>query len=235
MLLELAGTRVLTDPLLRDRLFHIVRYAPPAGPVGPVDAVLISHQHRDHLDLPSLTQVHPPRVIAPKGAGRYLARTGAAVDEVLPGEVRTVGEISVTAVHADHDGRRSPADRSAAPALGYVVDDGSTRIYFAGDTGEFDRMEDVGPVDVALLPVWGWGVSLGGGKHMDWDGAARATALLRPRIAIPIHWGTYFPAGRAKAHAGLLEQPGPRFAEAVAREAPGTEVHVLRPGDTLAL
>ena len=66
-------------------------------------------------------------------------------------------------------------------------------------------------------------------------GAARAVALVQPRIAIPIHWGTYLPYGLAGRHGDLLSTPADDFATAVAREAPGTRVETLAPGATLAL
>jgi L-ascorbate metabolism protein UlaG (beta-lactamase superfamily) len=91
-------------------------------------------------------------------------------------------------------------------------------------------------LDVALIPIWGWGPSLGRGKHLDPTGAAQAAALLQPRIAVPIHWGTYHPL-----HMGLrevpsfLREPPVRFVEAAASAAPGVEVHVLEPGASLEL
>jgi L-ascorbate metabolism protein UlaG (beta-lactamase superfamily) len=92
-------------------------------------------------------------------------------------------------------------------------------------------MAGLGPLDVALLPVWGWGPSLGAG-HLDPEGAARAAALLAPRVAVPIHWGTF-------ARIDLLREdplpPTRAFAEAVARLAPGVDVRVLAPGERLEL
>ena len=66
-------------------------------------------------------------------------------------------------------------------------------MYFAGDTDVYDSMAALAPLDVALLPVWGWGPKVGEG-HLTPRSAAVALQLLRPRIAVPIHWGTYFPA-----------------------------------------
>jgi L-ascorbate metabolism protein UlaG (beta-lactamase superfamily) len=85
-----------------------------------------------------------------------------------------------------------------------------------------------GDLDVALLPIWGWGPRVGRG-HMDPERAAHAVALLRPRVALPIHWGTL-----ASPRAPWLEDPQapPRaFAERVAELASGVEVRVLAPGE----
>ena len=101
-----------------------------------------------------------------------------------------VGDVRVEAVPANHDDRRRPGGAHAEP-LGFLLGR-SERIYFAGDTDVFEGMSSLAPVDVALLPIAGWGPKLGPG-HMDAAGAARAAALLRPRIAVPIHWGTFRP------------------------------------------
>ena len=108
------------------------------------------------------------------------------------------------------------------------------RVYFAGDTEVFDSMAGLGAPDVALLPVWGWGPSLGPG-HMDPEQAAEAAALIGPAVAVPIHWGTYLPFGLERRHGHLLRDPPHRFAGEVARLAPDTRVEILRPGQELAL
>jgi L-ascorbate metabolism protein UlaG (beta-lactamase superfamily) len=237
VLLEVGGARLLTDPLLRTYLGHLRRHgARPRPEVSQdIDAVLISHVHLDHLDVRSLRSVAPgARVIAPEGAGRLLRRIGfAAVDEVLPGDSITVGDATVTALPAVHDGRRGPLGATAA-TLGYDIA-GGHRVYFAGDTELFDGMRDLtGRFDVALLPVWGWGPSLGAG-HMDPLSAAQAVALVRPAIAVPIHWGTFFPVGLEVLRGSALVEPPRVFARHVAELAPEVEVHVLAPGDELTL
>ena len=134
-------------------------------------------------------------------------------------------------MHAEHDGRRHPFGR-AIPALGYLLH-GPTRIYFAGDTDLFDEMAALaGRVDVALLPIWGWGPRLPAG-HLNPESAARAVALIRPAVAVPIHWGTMRSVGARGAddpHA-----PARAFKEAVAAAAPATEVRVLAAGDSTTL
>jgi L-ascorbate metabolism protein UlaG (beta-lactamase superfamily) len=237
VLLELGGARMLTDPLLRRRLGHLRRHgrAPSPGVVRDIDAVLISHLHMDHLDAPSLRRL--PRdiaVLAPRGAGPFLRRLGfARATEMTAGDRADVAGATVTAVPAVHDGRRRPMGPVADP-IGFVAAAGHA-VYFAGDTDVFDGMEALaGTLDVALLPVWGWGPSLGEG-HMDPLAAARAAALLRPRVAVPIHWGTFFPVGLARLRGAALVEPPRAFARLAADLAPDVQVRVLAPGDALTI
>lgn len=238
VLLQAGGTTLLTDPVLRSRLAHLRRHAATPEVPRDVDALLISHAHHDHLDRRSLRLLGDVGVaIAPSGAARALR--GAPVREVVearPGDVRRIGDTDVRAVHAEHDGRRTPLAR-ASPTLGYVVEPAGLRVFFAGDTAYFEGLGDAlagGPLDLALLPVWGWGPSLGPG-HMDPRDAARAAALLRPRIVVPIHWGTFLPTGLGRSHGHLLRDPAHAFARHVAELAPDVEVRILSPGEVLAL
>jgi L-ascorbate metabolism protein UlaG (beta-lactamase superfamily) len=107
-------------------------------------------------------------------------------------------------------------------------------VYFPGDTDLFEGMTELAGADVALLPVWGWGPNLGRG-HLDPGRAAEAAALLRPRLAVPIHWGTLYPAGLRRVLPRPLADPGDAFVEAVARRAADVIVRVLRPGESLRL
>lgn len=234
LLIEVPGLRVLTDPLLRRRVAHLRRLVPvaPAPDLSSGGAVLISHAHHDHLDVPSLRRL--PRAVPiaiPQGYGKLAVRAGFGdVREVVPGDRVELGGAQVLVTRARHDGRRWAIGHQRL-ALGYVVE-GPPRIYFAGDTDLFDGMSDLaGGLDVALLPVAGWGTRLPEG-HLDPEGAARALALLRPRIAIPIHWGTYAsPLARVR-DPGL---PAREFARLAAVHAPQVEVRVLRPGEGTSL
>jgi L-ascorbate metabolism protein UlaG (beta-lactamase superfamily) len=233
-LIDVDGVRLVTDPLLRRTVLHLRRAVPlELGPPRAVDAVLISHAHHDHLDLPSLLRLgRDTRVVVPHGVGRLLHRRGfRAVTEVDAGDAVAVGPVTVRATPASHDGSRPPFVPSAA-ALGYVIE-GSTRAYFAGDTDLFPAMRGLAAeLDVAVVPVWGWGMKLGSGLHLDPERAAEAVAMLRPRVAIPIHWGTLLPAHRGLRGApAWFTNPPLEFAEAVRRLAPDVEVRVLQPGE----
>ena len=117
-------------------------------------------------------------------------------------------------------------------SLGYLLH-GPPAIYFAGDTDLFAGMSELaGRVDVALVPIWGWGPRVPAG-HLDPARAAEAVARIRPRLAVPIHWGTLRAWG---AQRGLDPvAPARAFADAVRRVAPRTEVRILMPGERTAL
>lgn len=234
--LDLDGVRILTDPLLVDRLGPLHRHAGDIEQVLralKVDLVLVSHAHHDHLHLPSLRRLGRPRIVAPSGLGRVLGAAGFDVVEVSVGQELAIGPVRVEAIRAVHHGGRRPFGPSSI-ALGYRVQ-GSSRVYFAGDTDLFPEMEELaGRVDVALLPVWGWGPRLGGG-HLNPHRAAEAVVRIRPRVAIPIHWGTFYPFALARIWSRPLGDPPLAFAREVARLAPGTEARILAPGEAIEL
>jgi L-ascorbate metabolism protein UlaG (beta-lactamase superfamily) len=233
VLVEHAGVRVLTDPLLRRRLGHVTRRVPlpDLGTLRDLDAILISHAHADHLDIGSLRSLeHAGPVIVPRGCARLLrrARVGELI-ELDVGDRQRVGTLEVEAVDAVHDGRRHPLGRDI-PSLGFLIGDS---VFFAGDTDLHDGMAALrGRADVALLPVWGWGPRLPAG-HLGPETAARAVEHIQPRIAIPIHWGTMRSPGERTLHDPRA--PAKAFAAAVAQLELPTRVEILDPGEGLAL
>jgi L-ascorbate metabolism protein UlaG (beta-lactamase superfamily) len=233
VLLELGGVRLLTDPVLRRTVVHLKRHAPVPEPPARLDAVLLSHLHHDHAHLPSLRRLdRRVRVIAPHGAGAWLRRAGFRdAQELAAGGRAEVGGVVVTAVQALHDDRRHPVGGVTATPIGFVVGC-DPRVYFAGDTDLFDDMAELAPLDVALLPVAGWGPKLGPG-HLDPERAARAAALMRPRLAVPIHWGTLRP--RYARVGAWFSDPPHAFAARVAELAPDVEVRVISPGESVEL
>jgi len=243
VLVEVGGARMLTDPILRGRVAHLRRHGGTVDhlSLGRLDAVLVSHAHLDHLhagSLKPLAGLDPqPALIVPPGAGRHVAKLGFAdVREVAVGERTEVAGVEVLATPAVHDGRRHPFG-PPGEAVGYLIGDPGRRVYFAGDTDIFDAMADLAAgLDLALVPVWGWGPSLGPG-HLDPHEAAEALRLLRPRVVVPIHWGTLFPFALdlVRGNAGLLSDPPHRFAARAAERAPEVEVRVLRPGEATPL
>jgi L-ascorbate metabolism protein UlaG (beta-lactamase superfamily) len=231
VLLELGGVRLLTDPLLRGRVAHLRRHAPCPEIVGAVDAVLISHVHHDHLDRPSLRALAGPATVAvvPVGAAKLLRGLPfGAVHEVRAGEAIVVGDAEVRVVPAWHAARRRPG-APVLDALGFLVE----RVWFAGDTGLHGGLAALrGRVAIALLPIWGWGTSLGPG-HLDPASASQVLAMVRPELVVPIHWGTLLPLGLGCRHRDLLHTPAEEFAECAARAAPDVTVRTLAVGATL--
>jgi len=233
VLIEVDGTRLLTDPVLVARIGYIRRIAPPAPTDLRPEAILVTHAHHDHLDRRSLRQLPGDAVVvAPPGSAQVVRRWNRRrVIEAAAGTRLSLGAVDVLAVPAEHDGRRFPIGPTL-PAVGYVVE-GSSRVAFFGDTDVFDGMRELaGDLDVALLPIWGWGPRVGPG-HMDPERAARATALLSPRTVVPVHWGTL--AGPRVWWRADPEAPARRFAELVAEHAPAVAVRILAPGERLAL
>jgi L-ascorbate metabolism protein UlaG (beta-lactamase superfamily) len=236
LLLEIAGTRLLTDPLLSRRVTHLWRTVPlPPAPLERLDAVLISHLHGDHLHLPSLRRLGKQvRLIVPQGTAPFLREHGFRhISEVESGEVVHINGLAIEATPAAHEGPSLPW-RPITPALGYIVH-GPQPIYFAGDTDLFPEMSAIGQaVDIALLPVWGYGPTLGPG-HLDPWRAAEALRLLQPATAIPIHWGTYFPAGLKPMMPHYLHLPPREFVSHARELAPDVRTVILEPGSGLEL
>ena len=247
---ELAGRTVLTDPLLFPATGLLRRVVPLPDPAtwAGVDLVLISHLHGDHLHIPSLRTVGTgTRIVVPRGAGAWLRGRGFPnVDELSAGEAISDGPLTVTAVRAEHSGHRWGPRLTHGPAtesLGYLIEGGGSVVYASGDTGLFDGMAALAnrAVDVALLPVWGWGPTLGPG-HLDPVTAADAVALIAPKAVVPVHWGTLAVAGMTSVPSPLrgrmrrlLVDPPHSFAAEVAARGLDTRVAVTAPGSAVDL
>jgi L-ascorbate metabolism protein UlaG (beta-lactamase superfamily) len=226
VLIELDGVRLLTDPVLRPRVWHLRRRVPlDAAELERIDAALLSHVHFDHFDRPSLRRLGTDVTVVVPVRARTLVRGFTDVREVDVGDEVRIGNVTIHATPAEHAGTR-PMLRSA-PSLGYLIS-GSRQIYFAGDTDLFEGMSALaGSIDVALLPVSGWGSKVGPG-HLDPLRAAQALRLLKPRLAVPIHWGTYSVLNR-----DAPVDPPESFRRHAAELAPEVEVRILDPGTAL--
>lgn len=247
VLLEMDGVRLLTDPLLRRRIGVLIRRPALPGPDvrRDLDAVLISHAHLDHLDVPSLRLIdRRTPIVVPRGLGPVVRRVGFVPIEVEAGDEIEVGRagtgaesaggsgaarVRVRAVPADHSGVRYPMAVDSS-ALGYVVS-GGRRIYYSGDTGLFDGMRALAPLDLALLPVGGWGPRLPD-DHLNPLSAAKALRLLRPAACVPVHWGTLYPPWLPPAVNSKWGEWPRAFERYAAHLAPEVEVRVLPPGES---
>jgi L-ascorbate metabolism protein UlaG (beta-lactamase superfamily) len=215
VLVDLDGARVVTDPVLSRRVAHLWRKA-PAPEIEPVDIVAVSHLHWDHFHRRSIAQLgRGGLLIVPADSEGRVAGVGAArVVGVRPGDVVEHDGLDIHVTQAEH----SPG------AVGFLLR-GSRRVYFAGDTDVFEGMRELSDgLDVALLPIAGWGRTTPAG-HLDTRGAVRALELLQPHFAVPIHWGTYAPFGvqRLSSRLDVAEE----FTAEAAQRVPNVGIRVL--------
>lgn len=233
--IQLGLTTVLTDPILTSRVGHLVRRRGPCPPpdIRRPGLVLLSHLHADHTHLPSLKMLPDDTpIVVPAGAPDRLPalrRLGNPLIELTTGGTATVGDLRISAVPADHDGRRWRRGPRDVDAVGYTIE-GSSLVYFAGDTALFDGMSTGVPhCDVALLPVGGWGPTRGAG-HMDPHDAAVSASKVGAAWSVPIHYGTLWPIGANLVRPHLFHDPGTQFADECARL--GLRARVLAPGES---
>ena len=234
ILLRLPGLAVLTDPIFSRRASPFswagparvrpAAFAPTELP--PLDAILVSHNHYDHMDLPSLRALAArgaETAVAPLGNGRRLKAAGfRRVIELDWWESAEIGAGRVTLTPAQHWSSRSPFDRNRALWGGFRLDAGGRSAFFPGDTGYGPHFriirERLGPVDLAVLPIGAyeprWFMQ---SMHMDPYDAVKAHADLGAAASVAMHWGSFrltdegieAPLRRleaARREAGLLEE-----------------------------
>lgn len=232
--LELGGVRVATDPVLGRRVVHLTRRSESPPPLAcEADLVVVSHLHYDHLDAASLRRF-PARtpIVVPVGTAAVIPALRARhLVEVAPGDTVDVAGVRIEVLPAHHDGRRHPWARHPAPALGFRMSSAGRTAWYPGDTGLHEQLGHLDPVDLALVPIGGWGPSLGE-HHFDPHQAAEAVARVGARWSLAVHYGTFWPwglrAATPRTYRRLFEGPPAAFVDAVrARAVPTTP---LTPG-----
>ena len=206
VLLQVAGLNIITDPVWSDRVgplswLGVRRIRAPAlafDDLPPIDVVLLSHSHYDHLDRPTLAALDArdrPRVITGLGVGSVAP--SAQVVELDWWQRHTLGDgIAATYVPAEHFSARSPFDRNKTLWGGFVLETPAGAIYFAGDTGAGPHIaairERFGPMTLSLLPIGAylprWFMAP---VHLSPQEAVAANETLGSRVAMPIHYGTF--------------------------------------------
>ncbi len=205
--LRLGGLTVLTDPVWSRRIPAVLpRLTPPGVPwdaLPPVDAVVISHNHYDHLDAPTIRRLpRHTRILVPAGLGRWFHRRGfTAVRECDWWESYRIGEVDFAFVPAHHWSRRGLFDTCRSLWGGWVITTSAgVRVYFAGDTGYGHFFREIGDrypgIDAALLPVGAyepnWFMKP---MHTNPEEAVRACADVGARRMVPMHWGAFVLSG----------------------------------------
>jgi L-ascorbate metabolism protein UlaG (beta-lactamase superfamily) len=238
VVLDIDGTRLVTDPLLKRHSGLLRRRGPtpPRGSWEGADAVLLSHLHHDHAELGSLRMLPAgtPVITAPDNAGWLRSKGLHGVSPGPTGWIAVAEErgVSVALSRAEHHSRPMPHRPNAAN--GHVVTSPSAKIWVAGDTSLFAGLAEVrhqagGSIDLAVVPVSGWGPRLSPG-HLGPDEAAEACAIVGARYAVPVHWGTLHAPGGRHLPRGWMDRAGPHFVAALARRAPGCNPMILRHG-----
>jgi L-ascorbate metabolism protein UlaG (beta-lactamase superfamily) len=239
VLLEIDGVRLLTDPIWSERASPTTvlgprRFSPPPialDALPPVDVVLISHDHYDHLDMATVQALarRGTRFVVPLGVGAHLESWGipaGQIDELDWGESATVAGLTLTATPARHYSGRNPLRPYRMLWASWVVRGPAHRVYFSGDTGYFDAFarigEQHGPFDLTLLkigasdPTWQQ-------IHMSPEEAVQVHREVRGKLLVPVHWGTF--------NLGLHAWNQPADAVSAAAASQGVALAIPRPGE----
>ncbi len=237
-LVQLDGVSLLIDPVLRDAINVVIRRnVPPGVPLEklpPITASLVSHNHYDHLDMPSLSAVRAPIVTG-------LGHTKLFRSERLPcteldwwGSTK-VGSVTVHYVPSQHWSRRALADANEMLWGGFVIEGSTARLYHSGDTAYFEGFKEIGRrypgIDAAMLPIGAydpaWFMSK---QHMNPEEAVQAFEDLGAARFLAMHWGTF------KLTDEPLDEPPQRLdKEWTRRNWPREKLHVLAVGESLTV
>ncbi len=235
VLLEKEGRSLLTDPVFSPQIFRIRRRTPlpiDPGRLPPLTAVLISHAHYDHLDLPSFKFIRSSiPIILPPGLGKLVQKFFRnPIVEISSGEsFQLLADLKITAVPVKHWGFRLFPLRYT-DCNGYLIEWGGERIFFAGDTAYRTDFAKLAPVDLALLPIGcyrpEWFMR---SRHLNPTEAVRVFEELQARFMVPIHYGTF------RLSTEPMEQPVEWLRRIAAEKGLADRIRILAPGETLAI
>ena len=241
VLIEIDGHVLLTDPVWGSRTSPVDWlgperwYAPPLAldELPKLDAVLLSHDHYDHLDYPTIVALanHDTRFFAPLGVGAHLEGWGVPaerIEDVDWWDARQVGGLTITAAPARHASGREVLDQNRTLWAGYAIRSAHHNVFFSGDTGLFPGMTEIGarlgPFALTMLEVGAYGQAWPD-WHLGPEQAVRAHGMLQGEVFLPIHWGLF-----NLANHGWTE---PIERVRVAAEEAGVAVLTPRPGQSV--
>lgn len=206
-LIEIDGARVLFDPMWGERASPVgfagpKRFHPPPlalDQLPAVDVIVISHDHYDHLDMPTIEALHDLDVpwVVPLGVGAHLEHWGVPADRITELDWwshHRVAGLELHATPARHFSGRGLGDRNATLWAAWAIVGPRHRVFFSGDGGYFDGFAEIGrrlgPFDVTLMEVGAYD-ALWADMHMGPEQAVAAHLDLRGRLLLPVHWGTF--------------------------------------------
>lgn len=241
VLVELDGKRFLTDPVWSERCSPSSVTGPkrffqpplPLEKLPPVDAVVLSHDHYDHLDEPSIRLLNDrvPAFIVPLGIGAHLEYWGvpaAKIRELDWWQHTRIGDVEVTATPARHFSGRSLTDGDKTLWAGWALRGPSHRVYYSGDTAMFPGFREIGarlgPFDATLIEVGAYD-RLWADLHLGPEQAVQAHRDVKGKLMFPVHWGTF----NLALHAWT--EPVERLLLAATRAS--VQVVVPRPGESI--
>jgi N-acyl-phosphatidylethanolamine-hydrolysing phospholipase D len=245
-LVQVAGVNVLTDPHFGERTSP-VRFAGPRRLVPPgvrfedlpaIHAVVISHDHYDHLDAATvlrLAREHQPRFFVPLGIKAWLLALG--IDNVVEldwWQPATLGAVTFICTPAQHSSGRSLtlADQGLRLWSSWVISGGDKKLFFAGDTGYYAGLGEIGrrlgPFDLAALPIGGYSdYRVHHPNHLNPEEAVQAFEDLRATLMIPMHWGTF------ELNREPFQEPPDRLLKEALRRGLEEKVALMSPGQTI--
>jgi L-ascorbate metabolism protein UlaG (beta-lactamase superfamily) len=236
-LVQLAGKNVLIDPIWAAAISGVVKRNGAPGlrleDLPPIDLVLVTHNHRDHMDEPTLRKFTAAQAVVPLGLGPAMKKLGySRVTELDWWQTFALEALTVHFVPSQHWSRRGLTDANDTLWGGFVLSAGGVSVYHSGDTAWFEGFkliaERVGHVDVALLPIGAyqpeWFMRR---QHMNPEDALRAFRDLKARRMLAMHWGTY------QLTDEWLGEPPLKLRELLAGAADADRVTVVRIGETV--
>ncbi|MBL8020812.1 MAG: MBL fold metallo-hydrolase [Leptospirales bacterium] len=241
VLLEMDGVRIFTDPVFARRVSPFATFGPDRFFEPPltleelprIDAVVISHDHYDHLDMRAIQFLAERGTVffVPSGIGAHLDAWGIPEKQIVElgwWESSTLGGIKIVCTPAVHYSGRGLFSRNSTLWSSWSLVGPLHRFYFSGDTGYSGHFKEIGarlgPFDLAAIKIGAYDYTWEG-IHMNPESAVLANQDLRSRKMLPVHWGTFNLAihewdepirrARAAAAAAAVQMPTPRPGEIV--------------------